>query len=69
MKIDPNTRQTLNNFLADITPADGYCTHGPLTVTKLAEMLLEDVAMIATRPGCWEASNMAQVLSSHGYRV
>lgn len=43
------------------------CTHGLLTVTRLLEMLAEDVAMVETRPGCWEASNMAQVFSSHGY--
>ena len=25
------------------------------------------VAMVERRPGCWEASNMHTVLSSHGY--
>lgn len=43
------------------------CTHGPLTVSGLFAMLAEDVGMVETRPGCWEASNMAQVLASHGY--
>jgi len=43
------------------------CTHGPLTVAGLLAMLAEDVGMVETRPGCWEASNMAQVLTSHGY--
>ncbi|WP_372169209.1 hypothetical protein [Xanthomonas axonopodis] len=43
------------------------CTHGPLTVAGLLAMLAEDVGMVETRPGCWEASNMAQVLASHGY--
>lgn len=43
------------------------CTHGPLTVSGLLAMLAEDVGMVETRPGCWEASNMAQVLASHGY--
>lgn len=67
MKIDPTTRQFLTTYLASLTPADGFCTHGPLTVESLINMLLEDVKMTATRPGCWEASNMAKVLSSHGY--
>ena len=43
------------------------CTHGPLTVAGLLAMLAEDVGMVETRPGCWEAANMAQVLASHGY--
>ncbi|EKZ1926532.1 TPA: hypothetical protein ACKQCJ_004212 [Stenotrophomonas maltophilia] len=43
------------------------CTHGPLTVAGLLAMLAEDVGMVETRPGCWEASNMAQVLAGHGY--
>ena len=42
-------------------------THGPLDMQKLAEMLLEDVALSVRRPGSWEGSNMAQVMSSHGY--
>lgn len=45
------------------------CTHGPLTVTGALAMLAEDLGMVETRPGCWEASNMAQVLASHGYPV
>ncbi|WP_186059716.1 MULTISPECIES: hypothetical protein [Burkholderia] len=44
-------------------------THGRLTVPLLLGMLAEDAAMVVTRPGCWEASNMSQVLYSHGYRV
>ena len=30
---------------------------------------VEDAAMVMTRPGSWEGSNMAQVLMSHGYDV
>jgi hypothetical protein len=48
---------------------DGATTHGHLTPAKLLAMLAEDVGMVVTRPGCWEASNMYQVLSSHGYEV
>lgn len=44
-------------------------THGDLTVNSLVRMLSEDAAMVISRPGCWEASNIAQVLNSHGYRV
>ena len=43
------------------------CTHGPLTVTTLLTMLAEDVAMLDSRPGSWEAAHMAQVLAGHGY--
>jgi hypothetical protein len=42
---------------------------GELNIQTLIEILLEDCAMVVRRPGCWEASNMAQVLTSHGYEV
>jgi hypothetical protein len=48
---------------------DGATTHGKLTPAKLLSMLAEDAGMVITRPGCWEASNMHQVLTSHGYPV
>lgn len=48
---------------------DGATTHGPLTPASLLEMLAEDAGMVITRPGCWEASNLHQVLVSHGYDV
>jgi len=44
-------------------------THGRLTLETLFEMLVEDVAMTVTRPGSWEAANMAQVFVSHGYEI
>jgi hypothetical protein len=44
-------------------------THGRLTIETLTRMLLEDVALVMRRPDCWEASNMATVLASHGYEV
>lgn len=48
---------------------EGATTHGPLDVKALMTMLAEDAAMVITRPGSWEGSNMAQVFSSHGYEV
>lgn len=48
---------------------DGFTSHGKLTLERLLAMLLEDAAMVMTRPGSWEGSNMAQVLMSHGYDV
>ena len=44
-------------------------SHGELTLTRLTVMLLQDAALVVTRPGSWEGSNMAQVLHSHGYPV
>lgn len=46
---------------------EGSTTHGPLTVPALVAMLAEDAAMIISRPGSWEGTNMTNVLSSHGY--
>jgi hypothetical protein len=47
---------------------DGATSHGPLTVPALLSMLAEDAGMLMTRPGCWEAANMATLLESHGYQ-
>jgi hypothetical protein len=46
---------------------DEHNTHGTLDIAKLTKMLLEDVALMVRRPGCWEAENMRSLLSSHGY--
>jgi len=48
---------------------EGATTHGPLTVERLLVMLADDAGMIISRPGSWEGSNMATVLSSHGYQL
>ena len=47
----------------------GFTSHGELTVSKLLGMLAEDAAMVISRAGSWEGSNMAQVFQSHGYEV
>lgn len=47
----------------------GFTSHGALTLSKLLTMLTEDAAMVISRPGSWEGSNMAQVFQSHGYEV
>ncbi|BBU33402.1 hypothetical protein BTHE68_71360 (plasmid) [Burkholderia sp. THE68] len=44
-------------------------THGPLDVAALLTMLAEDAAFLHSRPGGWEAANMAILLASHGYEV
>ena len=46
-----------------------FCSHGVLTMKRLAEMLMQDCALAVSRPGSWEGSNMIQVLGSHGYHV
>ena len=48
---------------------EGATTHGPLTVERLLVMLADDAGMVISRPGSWEGSNMATVLSSHGYQL
>lgn len=45
------------------------CTHGILTIPKVLEMFAEDLEMTQSRPGCWEASNIYQVMASHGYNL
>lgn len=71
--IDENTCTLLAELAKACTAADGArsgaTTHGPLTPVRLLAMLAEDAAMVISRPGSWEGSNMAQVFSSHGYQV
>jgi len=71
--IDDDTFVVLAELAKDCTVADstrnGATSHGALTPSKLLTMLAEDAAMVISRPGSWEGSNMAQVFSSHGYEV
>ena len=72
VEIDDQTAADLVDLVkqinADAGP-DPFNSHGPLTVRKLAAMLLEDAVMVVSRPGSWEGSNMADVLRCHGYKA
>ncbi|MFA7238876.1 MAG: hypothetical protein WC091_02095 [Sulfuricellaceae bacterium] len=75
--ISESTAQTIAELvkacnLANKVPEgsrNGFTSHGTLTPARLLTMLAEDVGMVITRPGSWEASNMHQVLVSHGYDI
>ena len=71
--ISEPTAQALAELANACTVADkacgGYTSHSSLTPSSLLAMLAEDAGMVITRPGCWEAANMHQVLVSHGYDV
>jgi len=58
----------IEEFTVD-NQSDEYSTHGPLDLTVLARMLMEDVALAVKRPGSWEGFNMIRVLESHGYKI
>ena len=62
------TRADVEAFLAETQArADLFSTHGALNLESLLEMLLEDVALMVSRPGSWEGANMGNVMASHGY--
>lgn len=66
------SRRSAEDVHSDFVHVHGHraeSTHGPLTVEKLATLLLEDVALTMRRPGWWEGANMATVLGSRGYVV
>lgn len=70
--IDDQTAADLADLVQRINAnagPDPFSSHGPLTMKKLAAMLLEDAGMVISRPGSWEGSNMADVLRSHGYKI
>ena len=58
----------IEEFMDD-NQSEECCSHGPLDMIVLAEMLLHDVALVVRRPGSWEGANMSVVLASHGYTV
>lgn len=66
-EIDAATGVSLERFLATTRGSENNSTHGPLTVAKLAKMLIEDVALMVERPGCWEADGAFSLLAGHGY--
>ena len=72
IEIDDQTAAALAHLvrqLNDLVGPEPFNSHGPLTVRKLAAMLLEDAGMVVSRPGSWEGSNMADVLRCHGYKA
>lgn len=73
IEVSDDTAARLAELAKLCTAADkergGATTHGELTVSGLLAMLADDAAMVLTRPGSWEGSNMATVLTSHGYEV
>lgn len=68
IELDDKDAQLIAELFATMKN-DGFNSHGPLDLKRLAMMLLEDVALAARRPGSWEGANMQQVLRSHGYKV
>lgn len=73
IQVSEETAQSLAVLATRCTRAnkrcDGFTSHGVLSVSAMMAMLAEDAAMVISRPGSWEGSNMAQVFSSHGYEV
>jgi hypothetical protein len=76
VQVSDETAAVLHELAALCTSANkrsgGYSSHGALSVSAMLAMLAmlaEDAAMVITRPGSWEGSNMAQVFNSHGYEV
>ena len=70
--IDDQTAAALAALVRQINANAGpepFNSHGPLTVRKLAAMLLEDAGMVVSRPGSWEGANIADVLRCHGYKA
>jgi len=73
LELDDHTADLLIELAAQCTAIDkareGATTHGALSVEDLLAMLANDCALMQTRPGSWEGSNMATVFASHGYEV
>ncbi len=70
VEIDDQTAANIAELVRRINANAGpepFNSHGPLTVKKLAAMLLEDAGMVVSRPGSWEGGNMIEVLRCHGY--
>jgi hypothetical protein len=66
--LDSKAQAALRRFLRTAGGTD-QGTRGPLplTIAALTEMLLEDIAVVMTRPGSWEADAMAVLVGGHGH--
>lgn len=67
IEIDDGDAALIKELLV-VTRGSDFNSHGPLTMQRLARMLLEDVALVVRRTGSWEGANMLRVLECHGYR-
>ena len=67
IEISDNNAALIEEFINENQSGE-FNSHGPLDLFVLIEMLLQDVAMTVSRPGCWEAVNMRDLLTSHGYK-
>lgn len=43
------------------------CTGRQLEPSEVIQTLADDLGMTNSRAGCWEASNMQQVIEGHGW--
>jgi hypothetical protein len=66
IKLSAQDAALIDEFL-EYAKSSTFNSHGPLDRNRLAQMLLEDVALAMRRPGSWEGANMLQLLRSHGY--
>jgi hypothetical protein len=68
-EMSAETLTLVRRFVA-LNANNARSTHGPMTIERLAEMLLDDVAA-AVRDGgnTWQGCHMALVLREHGYEV
>lgn len=69
VEISERTAQSLAKLVHELGRENEYASHGPLDVARLAAMLLDDAALVVERPGSWEGAKMADLLTSHGYRL
>lgn len=64
VKVPTETAAFVQQYVDEARHLDG----SSLTIESLVEMLLDDVALVVRRPGCWEAAAMDGLLASHGYQ-
>lgn len=71
MKLTIEVPKTVHDCLTELVDEcqTSDSSHGPLTVETLARMLLEDAAMVVSRPGSWEGAGLRRVLAAHGYQT
>lgn len=69
VEISESTEASLKALMRELGRDNEYASHGPLDVAGLAAMLLQDAALVIDRPGSWEGAKMADLLTSHGYRL
>jgi hypothetical protein len=67
IEISDDDAMHINALIERTKLSESPNSHGELSIQRVGEMLMQDVAAAVRRPSSWEGANMGRVLVAHGY--